>query len=51
MCKHYDAIYKEAKTAPERLKLEVNQRGEFCASGAELLTKVKALYSLLEETS
>ena len=53
MCKHYDAIYKEVtKNAPERLKLNQNSRGDFYStSGTELLTKVKALLSLLEETS
>jgi len=47
MCKHYDAIYKEVQSAPERLKLEQSRPGAFFASGAELLTKAKALYSLV----
>lgn len=48
MCKHYDAIYKEVKSAPERLKLNQTSRGAFYASGAELLTKTKALHAFLE---
>jgi len=48
MCKHYDAIYKEAKSAPERLKLEQTKLGDFYATGVELLTKAKALHSLLK---
>jgi len=48
MCKHYDAIYKEVKSAPQRLKLNQTSRGDLYASGVELLTKAKALYSLLQ---
>lgn len=49
MCKHYDEIYKEVKSAPERLKLNRTSYGDFYASGAELLTKVRALFALLKE--
>lgn len=48
MCKHYDAIYKEVKNAPERLKLEQTSLGDFYARGVELLTKAKALRAFLE---
>jgi len=48
MCKHYDDIYKEVKNAPERLKLNRTSYGDFYASGAELLTKAKALRAFLE---